>query len=70
MKNHKKNRGDVVDLFEHLNLCINSRHGEIGSVHDFPNDTETFLKEIIPFGRFEVQMYDGLMELEFHNDYD
>ena len=30
MKNNKKNRGDVVDLFDHLNLCINSRHGEIG----------------------------------------
>jgi hypothetical protein len=52
------------------NADFQKKFGEFGSVHDFPNDTETFLKGIIPFGRFEVQMYDGLMELEFHNDYD
>ena len=52
------------------NTDLQEKFGEFGSIHDFPNDIETFLKEIIPFGRFEVQMYDGLMELEFHNDYD
>jgi hypothetical protein len=48
VKNHKKNRGDVVDLFEHLNYCINSRHGEIGELGSTPN----------PFHRCEDGLYD------------
>lgn len=52
------------------NEDFKTRFGEQGSIHEFPNDTETFLKEMIPFGRFEIQMYNGLLELEFQNDYD
>jgi hypothetical protein len=53
------------------NTDFQKKFGEFGSVHNLPLDTETFMLEIgIPFGRFEVQMYDELMELEFHNDYD
>ena len=52
------------------NENFKNRFGEFGSVHDFPNDTETFLKEVVPFGRFKIKMIDGLFEFDFHNDYD
>jgi len=53
------------------NTDFQKRFGEFGSVHDLPDDTETFVKEIvIPFGRFEARMYDGTFQIEFQNDYD
>ena len=48
MKNNKKNRSDIVDLFDHLNPCINSQHGEIGDPSVPPN----------PFHRCEDGLYD------------
>lgn len=49
---------------------LESRFGSFGSTHDLPNDTETFLKEVMKFGRFEPQMEGDLLTLEFQNTYD
>lgn len=33
----KELRREISDLFDHINLCINSRHGEIGDPSIPPN---------------------------------
>ena len=52
------------------NSELESKFGSFGSTHTLPDDTETFLREVIPFGRFEVKINGDLLEIEFHNDYD
>lgn len=54
------------------NKDLQEKFGEYGSVHDLPDDTETFVKEIaIPFGRVELaKINHGLIQIEFQNDYD
>ena len=58
--NRKQNRKDMFDLFEHLNLCINSRHGEIGDPSEQPNEflkCEDGLYDIFRDGRsFKVRV--------------
>jgi hypothetical protein len=58
--NRKQNRKDMFDLFEHLNLCINSRHGEIGDPSVQPNEfrkCEDGLYDIFRDGRsFKVRV--------------
>ena len=49
---------------------LQSRFGSYGSTHDLPNDTETFLKEVMKFGRFETKLEGDLLTLEFQNTYD
>jgi len=49
---------------------LQTRFGSFDSIHNFSNDTETFLKEVMKFGRFEPQMEGDLLTLEFQNDYD
>jgi hypothetical protein len=49
---------------------LQSRFGSFDSIHNFPNDTETFLKEVMKFGRFETKLEGDLLTLEFQNDYD
>ena len=51
---------------------LQEKFGEFGSVHDLPDDTETFVCEIvIPFGRVELAKIDrDLIQIEFQNDYD
>jgi len=49
---------------------LKTRFGSFDSIHTLPDDTETFLREVVPFGRFEVKINGDLLEIEFHNDYD
>jgi len=49
---------------------LQSRFGSFDSIHSFSNDTETFLKEVMKFGRFETKLEGDLLTLEFQNDYD
>ena len=49
---------------------LESRFGSFGSTHDLPNDTETFLKEVMKFGRFETKLEGDLLILDFQNTYD
>ena len=52
------------------NSELESKFGPFGSTYDFPNDTETFLKEVKEFGRFEIKMEGDPLIIEFHNEYD
>lgn len=49
---------------------LQTRFGSFDSIHNFSNDTETFLKEVMKFGRFETKLEGDLLTLEFQNDYD
>ena len=47
---------------------LKEKFGEEGSIHNLPDDTQTFIKEFaIPFGRFAIRSHNGELELEFQD---
>jgi hypothetical protein len=58
-------------ISRYWNDDLKKKFGEEGSIHNLPDDTETFIREFaIPFGRFAIRSRNGELELEFQNDYD
>ena len=54
-----------------LQECFGDKEGEV----DLPDDTDSFLKVLSRFGRFEFNLSESDIEpdvwvIEFHNDYD